>query len=291
MSAPAFNQRAASRLLECAELLQQQKANPFRVNAYRRAAETLQALGTDVRRILEEKGVEGLVELPGIGRGLASAISEIARTGRLAQLDRLRGATDPELLFQTVPGVGPSLARAIHDTLHIETLEALELAAHDGRLESVDGIGPRRAQAIEAGLSALLGRVPTSRRAPEKEPSIETLLAVDEEYRTGAEAGRFPTIAPKRFNPEGRAWLPIMHADRDGWHFTALYSNTARAHDLGRTGDWVVLYFYDGDHREGQCTVVTETRGPLQGRRVVRGREAECRRHLLADAGHASPSS
>ncbi len=39
----------------------------------------------------------------------------------------------------------------------------------------------------------------------------------------------------------------------------------------------MVVYFYDDDHHEGQHTVVTETRGPLVGRRVVRGRESECR--------------
>lgn len=61
------------------------------------------------------------------------------------------------------------------------------------------------------------------------------------------------------------------------WHFTALYSNSARAHELGRTHDWVVVYYYDNDHREGQHTVVTETQGPLTGTRVVRGHEAECR--------------
>ena len=64
---------------------------------------------------------------------------------------------------------------------------------------------------------------------------------------------------------------------RDGWHFTALYSNTARARELGRTRDWVVIYFDDDHHREGQHTVVTETRGALIGRRLVRGLEAECR--------------
>jgi len=64
---------------------------------------------------------------------------------------------------------------------------------------------------------------------------------------------------------------------RDPWHFTALFSNTARAHELNRTRDWVVIYFYDDDHDEGQHTVVTETSGRLKGRRVVRGREAECR--------------
>lgn len=51
-------------------------------------------------------------------------------------------------------------------------------------------------------------------------------------------------------------------------------SNTARAHELGRTRDWVVLYF-DGGQGERQYTVVTAERGPLKGKRVVRGREDE----------------
>ena len=59
---------------------------------------------------------------------------------------------------------------------------------------------------------------------------------------------------------------------------TALYSNTKRAHDLGKTRDWVVLYF-EHEGAEGQATVVTEQSGPLQGKRVVRGREDECRRY------------
>jgi hypothetical protein len=80
------------------------------------------------------------------------------------------------------------------------------------------------------------------------------------------------------------AWLPILHAQHGTWHFTALYSNTGRAHELGRTRDWVVIYYYDGDHVEGQCTVVTETQGVLKGRRVVRGREVECTEHYATVA-------
>ncbi len=88
--------------------------------------------------------------------------------------------------------------------------------------------------------------------------------------------GELPTIAPRRFNPHGEAWLPVLHADRGDWHFTALFSNTARAHQLHRTRDWVVVFFYDTDHREDQVTIVTEKRGELAGKRVVRGREVEC---------------
>ena len=51
--------------------------------------------------------------------------------------------------------------------------------------------------------------------------------------------------------------------------------------NMDRTGDWVVIFFYDDLHHEGQHTVVIETRGSLMGKRVVRGRESECREHTL----------
>jgi DNA polymerase (family X) len=118
-----------------------------------------------------------------------------------------------------------------------------------------------------------------SRPAPSDapEPPVALLLEADRSYRAGAQAGTLPTIAPKRFNPGGKAWLPVLHTERSGWHITALYSNTARAHELGRVHDWVVLYVEDDAHREHQYTVVTAGRGVLVGQRVVRGREAECR--------------
>ena len=74
---------------------------------------------------------------------------------------------------------------------------------------------------------------------------------------------------------EEKSFLPILHTEREGFHFTALFSNTARAHDLGKTRDWVVVY-YDQDGHENQCTVVTEHQGPLRGKRVVRRHEREC---------------
>ncbi len=228
--------------------------------------------------MLKREGTDGLIRLPFIGKGIAASIQEIADTGRWPRLDRLRGTLDPERLFRTVPGIGPELARAIHDELHADSLEALEIAAHEGQLEALKGVGPRRAAAIRASLANILGRRRASRRT-NRDPSVSVLLAVDREYRSKARSGALEKIAPRRFNPEGEAWLPILHSERGGWHFTALYSNTARAHQLGMTRDWVVIYFYDADHREGQCTVVSETRGPLRNLRVVRGREAECRRH------------
>jgi len=78
--------------------------------------------------------------------------------------------------------------------------------------------------------------------------------------------------------------LPIWHTERGSWHFTLLYSNTACAHELGHTRDWVVVYSSDHVHQENQCTVVTKFRGPLRGKRVVRGREFECQEFYAKQA-------
>lgn len=273
---PLSNQLISERLDEYAEVLNQQNANRFRVLAYQRAANTVSELSEPIGQIYARGGMDALVEIPDIGKGIASAIAELIQTGRWSRLERLRGSLDPEHLFRTVPGIGPKLAQRIHDELGIDTLQALEVAAHDGRLERLPGFGHRRAQMIRASLEAVLSRPGVApHHDHDNSPDVELLLQVDREYRDKAGKGELPTIAPRRFNPDGEAWLPVLHTVIDGWHFTALFSNTARAHQLGRTRDWVVIYYYSDDHEEGQHTVVTETRGPLKGRRVVRGREQE----------------
>jgi hypothetical protein len=285
--------RVAALLRDRAAILEAQNANPFRVNAYRRAADTVAGLATDVGELYREAGIEGLIALPHIGEGIAGAIAEILATGRWSQLERLRGSLDPVAVFRAIPGIGPDLARQIHETLHVDTLEALEAACVDGRIETVPGIGPRRAASVRAALAQLLSqrRVRALRGrtgAPQHEPLVELLLAVDQEYRDKAAQGKLRTIAPKRFNPEAKAWLPVLQTERGEWHFTALYSNTAKAHELGRTHDWVVVYFYDADHVERQRTIVTESRGPLAGRRVVRGREGECQQLYASETARSA---
>ena len=118
---------------------------------------------------------------------------------------------------------------------------------------------------------------------PMDAPSVDMLLDVDCEYREKAQAGSLPKVAPRRMNPEGKAWLPVLHTRFGPWHFTALYSNTERAHELHRIYDWVVIFYGDPEGGEGQATVVTERRGALTGKRVVRGREPECARHYRGE--------
>lgn len=275
----SVNSEIAARLDEMADLLAAQEANPFRVSAYRKAASAVRNLPESVSDVYEAGGRPALVALPAIGEGIAGAIAEILSTGKWNRLERLRGECAPEQLFASVPGIGPELANRIHEHLDVDTLEELEVAAHDGRLEGVPGVGPRRAEAVRASLQAMLGRRARQRHREFAGPPAAEILRVDREYREKAEAGNLLKIAPKRFNPMKKAWLPVLHTQIGPWHYTALYSNTARAHELRKTRDWVVVYFYDEGHREGQHTVVTETQGALKGERVVRGRERECYAH------------
>lgn len=286
------NDAVAQALLEVADLLEAQQANRFRVAAYRNAAETMQSLPQDVRQILQQQGPAGLVRLRGIGDALARAIEQLCTTGRLPLLERLRGEHVVETLFATIPGIGPELAERIHHELGIETLAELEAAAWDGSLQRVPGMGRKRVQAVReviAGRSR--NRPAASLPAPQDSadvPSVEELLDVDAEYRRKASADRLIRIAPRRFNPTGAAWLPILHTTRGDRHYTALYSNTARAHELGTTHNWVVIY--RDDAKDGRWTVITSQFSDLKGRRIVRGREAECR-ELYEQERHPTESS
>ncbi len=285
------NELIASILEQVANLLEAQHANIYRIDAYRAGAAVVRRHDGSIQDLAVAGGRKALDALPQIGSSLSGSIEEIAHTGRLRLLDRLHGRLSPVELFKRVPGIGEELAERIHRELEIDTLEALEVAAHDGRLDAVAGFGPRRLEAVRDILATMLARSARGRarrfdelekagarvQAPagaHRRPDIGLLLRVDQDYREKAESDALPRIAPLRNNPDGAPWLPVLHAYDEGWHFTAQFSNTDRAHELGRTRDWVVIYFErDGD--EGQCTVVTEYRGPLAGKRVVRGREDE----------------
>ena len=280
---PLSNEQLATVLEEVADLLEEQGANPFRVRAYRGAAQTLRHLTEPAHHILKAEGVAGLIKLPSIGRSLAQAINHLTWSHRLPLLARLRGEHAPERLFATVPDIGKGLAQRIHDHLGIETLAELEVAANDGRLAHVPGMGNKRIRAVRESLA---GRFkprwhrPVEAREDTEHVPVEELLDVDEAYRRLAATGRLPRIAPRRFNPTGEAWLPVLHTQRGDRHYTALFSNTARAHELGTTHDWVVIYRDDDDH--GRWTVITAQYGRLRGHRIVRGREQECARHDAA---------
>lgn len=292
MSQRPTNNAIADQLERIGQLLETKETNPYRVRAYFSAAATVRGADEPVAELAGDRAA--LLRLPGIGDGLAGLIVEYVQTGQSALLRELESAADSETVFDTLPGLGKTLARRIAETLDIRTLEELEQAAHDGRLDKVEGFGAERVRAVQTALAGMLSST-AQRRARQRtseetdatdttEPPVALLLDVDAEYRRKAAAGELDTIAPKRFNPQGKAWLPILHTERGVWSFTALFSNTARAHEGGKTDDWVVVYFQREGQSEEQRTVVTQAQGALAGQRVVRGREAETRRHYTGDS-------
>lgn len=135
-------------------------------------------------------------------------------------------------------------------------------------LDALPGIGP--------GIAAIIGDILRTRLAAEPavkpagrlpQPPVQLLLEADRGYR----AQTFPV------RPGEAGSASELRMQRDGWDLRVFYSHSARAQELGRTRDWVVIVAFRHDHPPSQHTVVTETRGKLAGRRVVRGREAACR--------------
>jgi hypothetical protein len=277
------NETIADTLERIADLLEADDSNPFRVRAYREGAGTIRRHDKPAAKLEHEE----LKELPHIGDGIASVIGELVSAGKSSLLEDLESNGSPD--FDQVPGIGKELNKRIVNHLHIRTLPELEQAAHDGRLQKIEGFGAKRIEGIQEALAGMLNRSARSKqpthatngtsngkKADSKTPSVELLLDIDTEYRKKAKAGDLHMIAPRRFNPEKKAWLPLMHTRRDGWDFTVMFSNTQQAHKLEKTDDWVVVYF-EKDGTEDQHTIVTETRGSLKGKRVVRGRESESR--------------
>jgi hypothetical protein len=163
-----------------------------------------------------------------------------------------------------IPGVGERLAGLIEEYVKSGEMELLESLRKEVKPEELEKVR-----------SAKKEHPPASKSAPLI--SVALVLEVDGEYREKAASRKLKLISPKLLNPEKKAWLPILAASRKGWKFTVMFSNTATAHKLGKTNDWVVVY-YESGKGENQCTVVTEQRGPMKGKRVIRGREEECRK-------------
>jgi DNA polymerase/3'-5' exonuclease PolX len=115
----AQDAQIADKLYQAADILAAQGAAPFRVAAYRRAANSISARDDDLGTITAQGGRKALEAIPSVGASIAGAIGEMLATGRWTFLEHLKGTADPETLFRAVPGVGPALARRICRTLQI----------------------------------------------------------------------------------------------------------------------------------------------------------------------------
>ena len=145
------NRKIAEIFNEIADLLDIDGENPFRVRAYRNAARTILGSPRQMADLVEE-GFD-LTTLRGIGKELAKKIDEMVQTGRLAYLEKLKQTHPPQLeALLKIPGLGPGRVRLLHELLHINSLDDLEKALHEGKLEKVPGFGKKLIAKIENGI-------------------------------------------------------------------------------------------------------------------------------------------
>jgi DNA polymerase (family X) len=149
--AEPLNADLADALQEVGDLLELKGDQPFRVSAYRRAAESVRHAPEGLAA-----GLRGgrTPPLPGVGPGIRAVLVELATTGRANTLERLREEVPESLIvLRRLPGVGPVTARRVWHELGVTSLDELAAAVRDGRLRQLRGMGPRTAAAIAEALA------------------------------------------------------------------------------------------------------------------------------------------
>lgn len=167
---PVHNEDIATAFDAVADLLAIQNANPFRIRAYRRAAQIVGSLPEELARTVET-GFDP-DDLPGIGADLAAKIRELLATGRLRLLEQLRRGTPPglpELL--SLPGLGPARVRRLHRMLGISSIADLRRAIASGRIAATRGLGA----ALERQLAKALTPEAAAARGAGRTPRHEAL--------------------------------------------------------------------------------------------------------------------
>jgi DNA polymerase (family 10) len=165
-----------------ADVLELRGENPFRIRAYRRAAQNLESLSEDVEAVARADRLE---DIPGIGADLASKIREYLRTGRIKEIAAAsKGIPRGVVELMNIPGVGPRTARLLYEREHITGIGQLEKLARKGGLRGLPGIQAKTEQNILKGIRLVRGgqeRMPLGRALPlgrELVHALEGLSAV-----------------------------------------------------------------------------------------------------------------
>jgi DNA polymerase (family X) len=143
------NASIADTFRHVADLLEIEGANPFRIRAYRRAAQTIEDLPQSAAKMVEEG--RPLAGLLGIGKDLAGKITELVQTGRLLALEEIEARTPTTLaVLTTIPGLGPKRVHLLHQALGIKTVKDLERAAKTHKIRELRGFTAKTEQKILA---------------------------------------------------------------------------------------------------------------------------------------------
>lgn len=150
------NDEIASTLERYGIMLQLAGESPFRARAYSRAAESIRSSSEPMENLVIE---DRLTSLPGVGEGLAAAITELVTTGSYEPLDQLEEIIPASLIeLLSVPGIGLKTAIRLYQELGVTDLVALESALNDGQIEQTKGFGKRLATTVRTGLESVKRR-------------------------------------------------------------------------------------------------------------------------------------
>jgi DNA polymerase (family 10) len=146
------NRQIAQILFETADLLEISAADSFRIRSYRRAAEAVESCTVSVGTLAAEP--KKLLELPGIGKGMAANIVEMEQTGKLPLREELLARYKPTMLeLLRLPGMGPKTVALFWDALQIASVDELEIAARECRLDCLPRCGPKQVAKILQGIA------------------------------------------------------------------------------------------------------------------------------------------
>lgn len=143
------NADVANLLAEMAVLLELAGENVFKIRAYQRASQTVANLPQPVCGLTDKE----MLEIPGIGKGIAQNLRELAGCGTFKDLNDLRGRFPAGLReMLRLPGLGPKRARFLFDEAGIDSLDALRDALKRGKLRGLKGFGQKIEENIARGL-------------------------------------------------------------------------------------------------------------------------------------------
>lgn len=185
------NAAIADRLVSLAHLLSAQGANPFKIKAYRRAAETLRTMSESVDELVRT-GAD-LTAYHGIGKGISSAIREMVESGTLGQLETLRAQVSPEVAaLSEYPRLDPRRVLRIYQQLGISSIAALKEKLESGEIAKKFGVRMDQhvRQALTDAHQLLLYDVEPIARAVEiflREKCSVTRVAVTGDFRRRVE--------------------------------------------------------------------------------------------------------
>lgn len=138
---------------EMGDLLELKDENPFKIRAYRKAAQNIEAFPESIEKIYAEGGIKALQQIPGIGLHIAEKIEDRIKTGKIPAYNKLLKEFPKSFLeIASVQSMGPKTANLLYRELRIDSLKKLEKAAKKGKLRDLPGFGIKKEQNILRGL-------------------------------------------------------------------------------------------------------------------------------------------